>query len=271
MKKLLVVTFISTLLFACHNNNDKNNDTPETVSSANVPATIGYNVVKIYPHDTSTYTEGLELFNGLLYESGGDPDYIGRSKLVAVNVADGKVVKKIGLDKSFFGEGISIFNNKIYQLTWKEHKVFVYDVNSFAKTGEFEWPQEGWGMTHDSASLIISTGSSNLYFVDPATFKIKSMITVTDNNGPVSNVNELEYVKGYIYANQYQTNYIMKINAETGKVEGKMDLTSILEKNGVKYDASHADVLNGIAYNAATNSFYITGKFWPALFELKLN
>jgi glutamine cyclotransferase len=191
--------------------------------------------------------------------------------LVGVNVAEGKQVKKISLYKTYFGEGISIFNNKIYQLTWKEHKVFVYDVNTFAKTGELAWPYEGWGMTHNNTDLIISTGSSNLYFVDPATFKIKKMISVTDNNGPVSNVNELEYVNGYIYANQYETKYIMKINAETGKVEGKMDLSNIMEKNGVHYNAEHIDVLNGIAYDSTKNSLLVTGKYWPALFEIKLN
>jgi glutamine cyclotransferase len=151
----------------------------------------------------------------------------------------------------------------------------VYDSASWKKLKELDWPHEGWGMTHDSTHLIISIGDSNLYFVNPEDFKLSNILAVSDNNGPVGNLNELEYANGYIYANQYLTNNILKINAQTGRVEARADLTNIMNANGVHFDAQNLEqnggVLNGIAYNAQTNSFYVTGKLWPALFEIKLN
>jgi len=141
------------------------------------------------------------------------------------------------LDKKYFGEGISILKGKIYQLTWQTNKVFVYDSASWKKLKELDWPHEGWGMTHDSTHLIISIGDSNLYFVNPEDFKLSNILAVSDNNGPVGNLNELEYVNGYIYANQYLTNNILKINAQTGRVEARADLTNIMNANGVHFDA----------------------------------
>jgi glutamine cyclotransferase len=188
-----------------------------------------------------------------------------------VNIEDGKPIKELKItDPKIFGEGITIFNNKIYQLTWQSNKVFVYDVETFEKLAEFNWPYDGWGITHNGKSLIVSTGSNNLYFVNPDSFKIEKMIGVTDNYGPVANINELEYAKGFVYANQYETNYILKINPETGRVEGKLDLTGIREKNNVVLD-EHEDFLNGIAYDSVKNSLYVTGKLWPALFEIKID
>ena len=243
----------------------------EPVTSTSTP-TINYTIVKTYPHDTTSYTEGLFLLNNKLYESTGLP---GKSELRIDDLNTGKAEKMIKLDKQYFGEGISVLNNKLFQLTWQEQKVFVYDPITLKKIKEYEWTTgEGWGMTHNDSELIISTGSSNLYFVDPETFKIKRVTGVTDEYGPVVKVNELEYVNGVVYANVYETDKIIKIDPVTGKVLGKMDMTGLLDKAGVTYPQDwdgENNVLNGIAYAAAKNSFYITGKDWPLLFEIKLN
>lgn len=161
-------------------------------------------------------------------------------------------------------------NDKIYQLTWEEHKVFVYDLKSFKKIKEFDWNMQGWGLTHNGKQLLISTGDSNIYFVNPETFAIERTLGVYDNNGYVADLNELEFINGSIYANVLSKDYIAKINPETGLVEGRLDFTGLLQKTGQPI-TEETDVLNGIAFNSATNSFYITGKKWPALYEIKLN
>ena len=272
MYKYLLVVLIICTLSAC-NGNDKPVDPGTDDNSNPAPPIIGYNVVKVYPHDTSSYTEGLIWYNNELYESAGNHK---ESKLFKADIATAKANKTLKLDDKYFGEGIAILNDKIYQLTYQEHKVFVYDLNTFKKIKEMEWPHEGWGMTTNGKELIISTGSSNIYYVNPEDFKIIRMIGVTDNYGPVSNINELELVNNVLYANIWTTNYIYKIDPESGKVLGKMDFTGLLAKSGVQYDPSLYEdttnnVLNGIAYDSAKNSFYITGKRWPALFEIKLN
>jgi len=251
---------------SCNDNPGQKTTTTEDINSVAPPPTLQYNVVKVYPHDTTSFTEGLVWLNNALYEGTGNK---GESKLMKTDINTGKASQEVSLDKQYFGEGIAILNNKIYQLTWQEHKVFVYDLNTFKKLQEFEWPYDGWGMTHNGKDLIVGTGSNSLYYVDPNNFKILKTIGVSDNNGPVSNINELEYVNGFIYANIYQTRYIVKINPETGAVVGKYDMENILDSSGVKY--GEIDVLNGIAYDSAKNSFYLTGKYWPAVFEVKMN
>ncbi|MFT4155234.1 glutaminyl-peptide cyclotransferase [Parafilimonas sp.] len=258
------------LLFSACNTSQPDNTVNDNSNPA--PPMINYSIVKVYPHDTSSYTEGLEWRNNSLYESGGN---YGSSRLHQTTL-EGKKLQSLPLAKEFFGEGITLLNNKIYQLTYREHKVFVYDAATFKKIKEMEWPYEGWGMTNNGKDLIISTGSSVLYFVDPENFKILNQVSVTDNYGPVSNLNELEYVNNRIYANIWQTDYIVKIDPETGRVTGKLDAGGILQKSGIAYNpedypGSNGNVLNGIAYDSARNSFYITGKKWPALFEIKLN
>ena len=265
MKQLFTLLVIALGLAACNNNNtDTNNNNSSPAIPA--PATLNYTVLNVYPHDTSSFTEGLLLHEGSFLESTG---LEGRSKLLQVDIKTGKINKSIKLDNSFFGEGITVLNNKIYQLTWQNHKVFVYDLNFKKLPQEFEWPYEGWGMTTDGKSLILGTGGSNLYFVNPETFKIERTLGVSNNNGYVSMINEMEWVDGAIYANIWQTNEIIKINPQTGLVEAKADLTDILKKSNIP-DTS-ADVLNGIAYNTVTKTFYVTGKWWPALFEIKFN
>lgn len=266
MKKgIYFIIALMVVTTACHN--DKADQSAgETVAAIPTPAPMSYSVVKIYPHDTTSFTEGLLWMNDQLYESTGMKK---ESKLLRTKLETGKALQKIDLPAEYFGEGISILNNKIYQLTYQEHKVFVYDMN-FKKTGEFEWPYEGWGMTTDGTNLILNTGGSNIYFVDPATFKIVRTLGVVDNNGYVDSINEMEYLDGYVYANKYLTRDILKINLKTGYVEKKADLTNILEKNNIPQPAK-MDVLNGIAYDSTKKSFYITGKYWPVVLEVKFN
>jgi glutamine cyclotransferase len=272
MVRYLVPTALFLFLYAC-NGSDTNNNDRQSSDNNPAPLVLSYNIVKVYPHDTSAYTEGLVWYNNLLYESTGTN---GKSKLRKVNLENGKAIKEVKLDSIYFGEGIAIINNKIYQLTWQEHKLFVYDATTLEKIKEMNWPFEGWGMTTNGKELIIGTGTSNLYFVNPDDLKIIRTISVTDNYGPVGNINELEYVKGFIYSNQYLTNNILKIDPESGKVLAKLDASSILDKSGIvhnpaQYDLNSGNVLNGIAYDSAKNSLLITGKMWPALFEIKLD
>jgi len=252
------------------NSNDSTGNNPVDNSNPAPPA-LTYSVVKSYPHDTTSYTEGLFWLNNTLYESTGN---YGESQLRINDLATGKARKMIKLGKEYFGEGISMINNKIYQLTYKEKKVFVYD-SAFKKIKEFEWTTgEGWGMTRNDSELIISNGSSNLYFVDPETFRVKRNLGVSNNYGPVTNINELEYVNGVVYANIWQTNTIVKIDLQSGRVTGTLDMAGLLDKNGTpKPDGFYQDgnVLNGIAWDAAKGVFYITGKDWPAVFEVRLN
>jgi glutamine cyclotransferase len=264
----LAASLFAFITFAgCKNEN--NNNTGGDSSPANLaPATINYNIVNAYPHDTASYTQGLIWVDNSLIEGTGME---GQSKLMKVDLKTGKAQQTIPLDNAVFGEGVTILNGKIYQLTWQNHKVYVYDAATFKKISEFSWNHEGWGITNNGKELIISTGDSNLYFVDPETFQLKSQIGVTDNNGPLGSINELEYVDGMVFANIYQTDYIVKIDPASGRVVGRIDLTGLLDKSGKAYDPQTTDVLNGIAYDSTKKSFYITGKKWPAVFEVKLN
>lgn len=261
-----------------------NNNTPDTTVTNTpelAPPIIGFRVVNTYPHDTGFYTEGLEFHEGQLFESSGagSADTEGEkpphpSAFGIANLKTGKVDKKVSLDNAvYFGEGITILNGKIYHLTWQNHKGYVYDAKTYKLLQEFSYPGEGWALTHDSTHLIMSDGSSNLQIIDPAaitnTLKVQRILGVTDNNGPVSNINELEYVDGFIYANQYLTNYILKIDASNGQVVGKLDLSSL--DAAAKKANSNAEYLNGIAYHPESNSLYVTGKLWPTIYEIKFN
>ena len=173
----------------------------------------------------------------------------------------------MGTDK-IFGEGITILNGKIYQLTYQNNVVYVYDVNDITRiTKTFEWPYEGWGLTNNGTDLIVSTGSADIYFVDPETFKIKNTVHVHDDNGPVNNINELEYVNGMVWANVYTTNDIIQIDPATGAIKGKMNFASLPGADATP----RSEVMNGIAYDTASKTFLITGKRWAKIYELKLN
>ncbi|MES2003561.1 MAG: glutaminyl-peptide cyclotransferase [Bacteroidota bacterium] len=274
MRKIIVTLAVICSLSACQNNNPESN-AAINANTIKEPAVLNYTIVNVYPHDSTSYTEGLEWHDNVLYESSGDTKYIGISKLARVDLATGKDLQKIQLSKEYFGEGMTILNGKIYQLTWNEGKCFVYDQKTFKKIKEFSYSGEGWGMTNDGKYLIMDNSGNNLYYRDPETFQVVKTVGVFDNNGPVASINELEYVDGFIYANIWLTNYIIKIDPATGHVVGKADFSFVLDKYapGAISQKSQAndEVLNGIAYDSVGKRFFITGKHWPKLFEVKFN
>lgn len=239
-------------------------------NSIKAPTPIPYEVVKVYPHDTSSYTQGLEWNGDILVEGTGN---YGKSILHQLDRNMQPVGKKVQLKKDFFGEGITVFNHKIYQLTWKEHKVFVYNENTLVKENEFYWPYEGWGITHNDTALIVSTGGSNIYIVDANNFSIKSTIGVYNNYGYVSDINELELVDGKLFANIYGKKEIIVIDLSSGQITNQINFSNLLAQVGIAQDPASMDsgyVLNGIAFHAKSNTFYITGKCWPVMVQVKL-
>lgn len=234
------------------------------------PAIYTYKIINEYPHDTKAYTQGLEYHNGFLYETTGRR---GQSTLRKVELKTGKVLQQIDLDNQYFGEGMTIVNNKIIWLTWENKKGFVYDLETFEQEKEFSYnkSKEGWGLTHSDTELIKSDGSEKIWFLDPATLKEKRSIQVYTNDRSVNYLNELELVNGKIYANKYQKNTIAIIDAKTGIVEGLGDLRG-LEKEMSKTQklVENDEVLNGIAYDAENNRLFVTGKHWGKLFEIEL-
>jgi glutamine cyclotransferase len=266
MKKTYTGIFTITLFIglACNNGTD----TVATTTPPPQPASLTCTIQKAFPHDTSAFTEGLLIYKGSLYESTGDH---GKSKLLKIDLSTGKVEKQLDLDQKYFGEGIVILRDTIYQLTYTEKAVFVYTMD-FKKIREFTISTDngqGWGMTTDGTNLIVDDGSSNLYFYEPSTFKLIKKLPVTDAGALGYNLNELEYIDGYIYANQWQLPYILKIDPSNGKIVAKADLTDIW--NRIQQKSPKADVLNGIAYDADTKKIYITGKNWPELYEVQFN
>ncbi len=228
--------------------------------------TINYVVINTLPHDVTAFTEGLEISNNKMYESTG---LNGSSWIAEVNSLTGVHNKKAVLDDRYFGEGITVLNNKIYQLTYKTKIGFIYNATTYKQTGTFTFDMaEGWGMTHNSDNLIISDGSDKLYFVDTTNLKVVKTITVTDGGSPVRKLNELEYINGSIYANVWESSKILKIDPVTGKVTGRLDLSAITSEIARMYP--DADVLNGIAYDVNAKALLITGKLWPKSYLIKL-
>jgi glutamine cyclotransferase len=254
---------------------DNDSDTPENkpgvevVEQKTVP-NIPYSVVKYHAHDTSLFTEGLVFYKGKLYESTGSPtDLAGARSLIGItDLATGKFSSKIELDKAkYFGEGIVFFNDKLYQLTYKNKTGFIYDAMTFKRLGEFAYGNaEGWGMTTDGSSLIMSDGTNVLTYLDPQSLKPTKSLNVTESGYGKGHLNELEYIKGFIYANVWMTNTIVKINPANGEVVGTMNLGSLAQEAAVKNPS--VDVLNGIAYDAATDKVYVAGKLWPNIYQI---
>lgn len=222
-----------------------------------------YEVVNSYPHDKNAFTQGLEYFNGYLYEGTG---LNGKSSLRKVDLKTGKIEKIHHLEDKYFGEGITIFKNKIYQLTWKSNTGFIYNLD-FKLIDKFSYKTEGWGLTHNNQHLILSDGTNLIRFLDPKTLKVVKKIKVTKNNEKVTNINELEYIKGKIYANIWQENYIIIIEPNNGQVKGIIDLKGIINPKNYNYELN---VLNGIAYDSKNNRLFVTGKLWPKIFEIKI-
>ncbi|HVZ55698.1 MAG TPA: glutaminyl-peptide cyclotransferase [Chitinophagaceae bacterium] len=230
------------------------------------PAALNFSVVAVYPHDTSSFTQGLVIDHGSLFEGTGE---YGHSRLMEVDLKTGKSLRQVSLDDKFFGEGITILHDTVYQLTWQNKVVFVYSRKDFRKIREFPINTEGWGITTDGKNLIVSDGSSNLYFYDPATFRLIRTQGITEAGTLAYNLNELEYIDGYVYANQWQLPYIFKIDPASGQVVAKADLTSIWDR--IKAKDPDADVPNGIAYDSTAKKVYITGKKWPELYEVQFS
>jgi glutaminyl-peptide cyclotransferase len=226
---------------------------------------LPYTVVKVFPHDITAFTQGLVIEQGRLFESTGQE---GSSWIAEVNITTGQQDKKVLLDKKFFGEGIAVLNNKIYQLTWKSKIGFVYDLKSFEKIGEFNYTHEGWGITHNGTHLIVSDGSNKLHFLDTATLKEIRVLEIYEGTERMDNLNELEFIEGFVFANRWQTNEVVKINLSTGQVVGRLDLTELAREANQKNPS--ADVLNGIAYEKKSGLLLVTGKWWPFLFALRL-
>jgi glutaminyl-peptide cyclotransferase len=269
--KIFSIFFLSILvLLACNNNDIGGNDDSLTGESSTTPV-INYALINTYRHDTTSYTEGLLVHKGQLFESTGSPENMPqtRSLFGTLDTIDGKINKKVELDRNkYFGEGIVFLHDKIYQLTYQTKIGFIYDAKTFKQLGEFSFPgQEGWGMTTDSTSLIMSDGTNNLYYLDPLDLRTVKKIQVENEKGPVMKINELEYINNYIYANVYETNSIIKIDPLTGRVTGSLDLSSLANEARGRHPGSLE--MNGIAYDPVSRKIYITGKMWPTLYEIQ--
>ncbi|MBC8101100.1 MAG: glutaminyl-peptide cyclotransferase [Cytophagales bacterium] len=241
------------------------NGTPTPPPAAITAPTYTYDVVKSYPHDRSAFTQGLVYTNGHLLESTG---LNGRSSLREVDLATGTVLKKVDVSSEYFAEGLTEFQDKLYQLTWQSNRGFIYDRATFQKTGDFSYTGEGWGLADDDRSLILSDGTSQIRFLDPVSLKVQRTIRVTFADSlPLDRLNELEYIDGEIYANVWKTDSIARINPQTGRVTSWIDLTGLLP---VSEQTSETDILNGIAYDPAGKRLFVTGKLWPKVYEIKL-
>jgi glutaminyl-peptide cyclotransferase len=231
------------------------------------PVKYGYKVINTFPHDPHHFTQGLEIHDGYLYESTGRETTSGIYK---IDMKTWKVVKEHKLDDQYFGEGITILNGKLYELTYKTRIGFTYDVNTFQELKS--WPfqsTEGWGFTNDGNSLIMSDGTEFLTYLDPQTLSIEKKLQVCSNKGVIKNLNELEYVKGEIWANIWTTDDIVRIDAKTGKITGEIDLKGLLGRNKKEINGEE-DVLNGIAIDPVKNKIYVTGKLWSKIYEIEL-
>ena len=223
-----------------------------------------YRVVHTYPHDSNAFTQGIIYLNGHLYESTGIQ---GRSSLREEDLESGRILRYQALSSRYFGEGLTNWGNTLVQLTWQSHTALVYDLNTFRFVRTFHYPYEGWGLTQDGKNLILSDGSSKLYFLDPATFREVRRINVTDHGASIDQLNELEFIHGEIYANIWHKDRIARISPASGKVLGWIDLSGLLPPGSVSDPEA---VLNGIAYDSMHDRLLVTGKLWPKIFEIKL-
>ena len=226
---------------------------------------LGYQIVNVYPHSSFAFTQGLVYDEGVLYEGTG---LYGRSSLRRVDLETGRVLQQTRLESTLFGEGVALWKDRIIQLTWQSGLGLVYGKENLTGICNFSYQTEGWGITTDNKSLIMSDGTDILHILDPESFAETGQIEVTANGTPLKGLNELEYIKGQIYANVWPTNWIVIISPESGEVKGKIDLQGILQENEIQ--GHKVDVLNGIAYDAREDRLFVTGKLWPKLFEIKL-
>tara|TARA_R110002033_G_scaffold8849_1_gene29969 strand:- start:4139 stop:5173 length:1035 start_codon:yes stop_codon:yes gene_type:complete len=261
--KLGKQTIEATVYF---NNEKQTANTTITILNSETPKIYSYKIINEYPHDITSYTQGIEFFNDTLYESTGQYK---ESKLIKLDYKTGKVLKSINLADEYFGEGLTILDNKVYQLTWQEGTGFVYDVNSFDKLSTFKYgnSKEGWGLCNNDTSIYKSDGTEKIWLLDPETLVEKEYIQVFTNKGKIVGINEMEWIDGKIYANRYQKNGVAIINPKNGAVVGVIDF-SPLKELVTQHDG--LDVLNGIAYNPKTKTIFVTGKRWDKLFEVEI-
>jgi len=252
---------LTILLSSC---GDKNKSEDKVAADT---LALSYSIISTLPHNSEAYTQGLVIHNNRILESTGQK---GHSWIAEVNPGSGQHEKKVTLDARYFGEGITVLNNKMYQLTWEEKTGFIYDARTYKKLGEFTYNTPGWGLTHDNKNLIMSDGTDKLYFLDTTNLQTVKTVTVTDPTGvKVKNLNELEYVNGSVFANVYETAMILKIDPNNGKVTGRLDLSALAGE--IKRIYPNADVLNGIAYDKNSKALLVTGKLWPKAYLIKLN
>lgn len=273
----LVLILISIFMFSCENKpannkmqNASNNGQPANTATATAKTlqNYTYEIVKKYPHDSKAFTQGLIVKDGVFYEgTGGRKSDSFHSSLRKVEIESGKVLQKKDLAPEIFGEGITVFNDKIYQITWQENTCFVYDLN-FNLLKEFKYQGEGWGITHDDTNLIMSDGTHVIRYLNPENFETVRTLTVLENGKPLMEINELEYIKDEIWANVWQTGFIYRIDPKSGNVIGKIDFTKLADE--VQKDEENSDVLNGIAYDAQNDKIFITGKLWKNIYEVKI-
>ena len=259
---LLVISGLALTITLIGDDDDQGNEKKVENGNENETAPLyTYRIINEYPHDTRAFTQGLVYENGTMYEGTG---LLKKSSLRQVELETGNILKIMNLSDEYFGEGVTIFGDRIIQLTWQSNTGFAYNKSDFNQTGEFHYSTEGWGLTTDGEQLIMSDGTAKLHFLDPETYQEKRSVNVTDNGTAITRINELEYVNGEIYANIWLTDRIARISPETGEVLGWIDLTGILNAT------VNADVLNGIAYDMENDRLFVTGKYWPTIFEIEV-
>lgn len=248
--------------FAC--NGGATPSTSERNEVEKVVPTNTYEVIRVFPHDDEAFTQGLIIHQGKLIESTGQ---VGQSSLRLVEPQTGNILQRVPVPPPYFAEGITLLNGKIYQLTWQDQKGFIYDAASLNKIGEFPYEGEGWGLTNDGKSLIMSDGSNRLRFIDPASFIVTKTVRVFDKTRPIESLNELEFVQGEIYSNIWHEDRVARIDPQTGMVVGWIDLAGLLKPDEITDEEA---VLNGIAYDESNKTLFVTGKLWPKVFEIRL-
>ena len=259
--------------YACSGSDPANGGGPGEAppSSGGALPTWGYRIVNVFPHDPQAFTQGLVYHGGHLYEStGGGAQLTSRpsipSSLRKVEIETGRVLEEHTLEPRFFGEGLALLEGRLFQLTWTSRVGFVYDLDSFAQQREFRYATEGWGLTHDGAALVMSDGSAHLSWRDPATFAERGRVEVRHEGEPLRRLNELEWIGGEVWANVLESDRVARIDPESGAVAGWIDLTGLLTSG----ERQQADVLNGIAFDAAGGRLFVTGKLWPWMFEIEV-
>lgn len=269
--KLSSICLMFTLSLGCHNRQAGAgplvSDQDQQQIDATAPPRVdkySYDIINIYPHDPAAFTQGLLYHDGVLYESTG---LNGQSSLRKVEIQTGRVLNRIDVPAQYFAEGLAMFGGQLFQLTWQTQIGFVYDPGSLQMVKSFNYIGEGWGLTNDGQSLIMSNGTNLISYLDPRTFEVRRVLAVNDESRPIANINELEYVKGQIFANIWQTERIARIDPQSGRLTGWIYLNGLLPAED---KIRPVDVLNGIAYDEANDRLFVTGKLWPKLFEIKL-